>query len=104
MIQMAGGSRTFLLTGALLLLLTVAGCSGAPKAAGGDRSANAGTGKGTETVFPEGDCPNCGDPVTPERRQAYVFEGITYGFCSPECIEQFKENPNRKGEASRPPP
>ena len=38
-------------------------------------------------------CPVTGDPV--DGKTSYEYEGKTYNFCCPGCIDEFKKNPEK---------
>jgi len=40
--------------------------------------------------------PVCGMMVAPEKTpHKFVYEGKTYYFCCPHCLEKFKQNPEK---------
>lgn len=43
-------------------------------------------------------CPISGDPVT-EEGGLFTFEGKTFGFCCPDCIDTFKKAPEKYAAA-----
>jgi len=40
-------------------------------------------------------CPVSGEEIDEESKAAYEYNGVIYNFCSPECIEEFKKDPQK---------
>ena len=40
-------------------------------------------------------CPVSGEEIDEQARSAYEYNGVIYNFCSPECIEEFKNDPEK---------
>lgn len=38
-------------------------------------------------------CPVSGDEIDTEAKVTYEYEGKIYNFCCPECVDEFKEDP-----------
>ncbi len=40
-------------------------------------------------------CPVSGEEIDEENKATYEYNGVIYNFCSPECIEEFKKEPQK---------
>lgn len=40
-------------------------------------------------------CPVSGEPIMGNSKITYEYKGKTYRFCCPECIEEFKKDPEK---------
>lgn len=40
-------------------------------------------------------CPVSGDKIKEETKATYEYEGRIYNFCCPQCIEEFKKEPQK---------
>jgi len=40
-------------------------------------------------------CPVSGEEINEETRATYEYQGLILNFCTPECIEEFKKDPEK---------